>query len=212
MIGDFIGDEPSHKIIKQVLEDTNNDYGSDVEIGGATVQLKDPNGTVVMPTMTDCNGNFTLNASPGMYRYTIVKQKPPGFLNVGNSTISVNTSSANVLNIFFDDQHPISAPSVSGCLYRYFLLGSISRSVKEDTDNNDSEDTNLVGVTVALQGPSGNSPILHATVTNFNGDFVFVNLPNGNYFVKKIIIPALAPLHLPCDPTWSTSMNSSPSF
>ena len=47
MIGDFIGDEPSHKIIKQVLEDTNNDYGSDVEIGGATVQLKDPNGTVV---------------------------------------------------------------------------------------------------------------------------------------------------------------------
>jgi hypothetical protein len=81
MIGDFIGDEPSHNISKQVLEDTNNVYGSDVEIGGATVQLKDPNGTVVMPTMTACNANFTLNASPpGMYRYTIVKQTPPGFL------------------------------------------------------------------------------------------------------------------------------------
>jgi len=150
MIGDFTGDEPSHKISKQVLEDTNNDNSSDVEIGGATVQLKDPNGTVVMPTMTDCNGNFTLNASPGMYRYTIVKQKPPGFLNVGSKTISVNTSAANVLNIRFDDQHPISAPSVSGCLSSYFLLGSISRSVKEDTDNNDSEDTDLVGVTVTL--------------------------------------------------------------
>ena len=92
---------------------------------------------------------------------------------------------------------------MAGCLSSYFLLGSISRSIKEDTDNNDSEYTNLVGVTVTLQGPSGNSPILHATVTNFNGDFVFVNLPNGNYFVKKIIIPAFAPLHLPCDPTWS---------
>ena len=68
MIGDLIGDEPSHKISKQVLEDTNYDNGGDVEIGGATVQLKDPNGTVVMPTMTDCNADFTLNASPGMYR------------------------------------------------------------------------------------------------------------------------------------------------
>ena len=116
------------------------------------------------------------------------------------ATLSVNTSAANVLNIRFDDQHPISAPSVSGCLYRYSLLGSISRSVKEDTDINDSEDTNLVGVTVALQGPSGNGPILYTTVTDFNGDFVFVNLPNGNYFVKKIIIQAFAPLHLPCDP------------
>jgi len=150
MIGDFIGDEPLHKISEQVLEDTNNEYGGDVEIGGATVQLKDPNGTVVMPTMTDSNRNFTLNASPGMYRHTIVKQTPPGFLNVGSKTISVNTSAANVLNIRFDDQHPISAPSVSGCLSSYFLLGSISRSVKEDTDNNDSEDTDLVGVTVTL--------------------------------------------------------------
>ena len=101
--------------------------------------------------MTDSNRNFTLNASPGMYRHTIVKQTPPGFLNVGSKTISVNTSAANVLNIRFNDQHPISAPSVCGCLYRYFLLGSISRSVKEDTNNNDSEDTNLVGgVTVTL--------------------------------------------------------------
>jgi len=148
MIGDFIGDEPLHKISEQVLEDTNNDNSSDVEIGGATVQLKDPNGTAVMPTMTDCNGNFTLNASPGMY--TIIKQTPPGFVNVGSRTISVNTSAANVLNICFDDQHPISAPSVSGCLSSYFLLGSISRSVKEDTDNNDSKETNWVGVTVTL--------------------------------------------------------------
>ena len=92
-----------------------------------------------------------LNASPRMYWYTIVKQTPPGFVNVGSSTIFVNTSAANVLNIRFNDQHPISAPSVCGCLYRYFLLGSISRSVKEDTNNNDSEDTNLVGsVTVTL--------------------------------------------------------------
>jgi len=69
MIGDFIGDEPSRKISEQVLDDTNNDNGSDVKIGGVTVQLKDPNGTIIMPTMTDCNGNFTLNAaSPGMYR------------------------------------------------------------------------------------------------------------------------------------------------
>ncbi len=68
-IGDFIGDEPSRKISEQVLDDTNNDNGSDVKIGGVTVQLKDPNGTIIMPTMTDCNGNFTLNAaSPGMYR------------------------------------------------------------------------------------------------------------------------------------------------
>jgi len=53
MIGDFIGDEPLHKISEQVLEDTNNVYGSDVEIGGATVQLKDPIGTVVMPSNHD---------------------------------------------------------------------------------------------------------------------------------------------------------------
>ena len=95
-----------------------------------------------------------------MYRYTIVKQTLPGFINVGSSTIYVNTSAANVLNIRFDDQHPISAPSVSGCLSSYFLLGSISRSVKEDTNNNNSEDTNLVSVIVTLQGPSGTSPFL----------------------------------------------------
>jgi hypothetical protein len=98
MIGDVIGDEPSCKISEQVLDDTNNDNSGDVEIDGVTVQLKDPNGTIIMPTMTDCNGNFTLNASPGMS--TIFKQTPPGFVNVGSSTISGNTSSGNALNIF----------------------------------------------------------------------------------------------------------------
>ena len=53
MIGDFIGDEPLHKISEQVLEDTNNDNSSNVEIGGTTVQLKDPIGTVVMPSNHD---------------------------------------------------------------------------------------------------------------------------------------------------------------
>jgi len=30
MIGDFIGDEPLHKISKQLLDDSNNEYGLSV--------------------------------------------------------------------------------------------------------------------------------------------------------------------------------------
>ena len=77
-------------------------------------------------------------------------------------------------------QSPSLSPSVSASPSNA-ILGSISGTVREDLDNNDTGDVGLAGVTITLQ--SEDRQTIATTVTDANGDYVFNDLPAGRYFV-----------------------------
>ena len=62
-------------------------------------------------------------------------------------------------------------------------LGSISGNVSEDTDNDDIGEEPLSGVTIMLLDSSGG--MVSATETDALGNYVFYDLPMGDYQVKE---------------------------
>ena len=86
----------------------------------------------------------------------------------------VDTSTLSAPNGFAPSKSssPSVAPSGSP-------LGSISRNVQEDTDNDDIGEVNPVGVTNTLSDSSNS--VVASTLTDSNGDYLFVDLPVGVY-------------------------------
>lgn len=93
---------PSQDLIKrtisgQVLEDIDNNDTGDVPIGGVTIELKYPDGTIAMTTLTDSAGKFIFYAPPGVYT---IDQKTPttGFVNVGTMSVVMSIQSTLTLD------------------------------------------------------------------------------------------------------------------
>jgi hypothetical protein len=82
-------------------------------------------------------------------------------------------------SIGFDSSH---VESIRKC-----VLGG---NVKEDIDNDDDGDNNLAGVLIALL--DADKDVLRTTLTDSSGDYKFVDVEPGLYFVKR--------------PTWMSRM------
>jgi len=121
-----------------VLEDTDNNNTGDTPIAGVTVELKDTAGNVVQTTTTDANGNYTFNNVPAG-NYTVVETNKPGYTDVGDSdggnpnsiAVTLTPGATSTGNDFVDERLP----------------GVVSGTVLEDTDNNNTGDTPIAGVT-----------------------------------------------------------------
>jgi uncharacterized surface anchored protein len=157
-----------------VTEDQDNDNTGDVPIAGVTVQLKDSTGTVVQTTTTDANGNYTFNNVPAG-NYTVVETNKPGFSDVGD----VDGGDPNVIAVML----PPGTDSTGNDFVDERLPGVVSGSVLEDLDNDNVGDTPIPGVTVELKDPAGN--VVQTTTTDANGNYVFNNVPAGNYTVVE---------------------------
>jgi len=66
-------------------------------------------------------------------------------------------------------------------------VGSISGSVSEDTNNDESRDEDLTGVVIILKDRLG--LIVATTLTDSLGDYVFYDLPGGKYSVIETNLP-----------------------
>jgi uncharacterized protein (DUF2141 family) len=185
----FVEEQPG-TITGSVLADIDNNDTGDSPLSGVTLTLKDssgndidsdPNTAGVQPTTTVTNGSgnysFT-NVPPGSYR--VVETDPSGYNSVTSNTVTlvVVTPGGTTSNINFVDEQP----------------GSITGSVLIDTDNNDSGDSPLAGVTLTLLNAAGNpvdgdpntagvQPV--TTVTAANGSYNFTALPPGTYGVRE---------------------------
>ena len=120
--------------------------------------------TAQQPCNDDVNGQcwkVHFYAPPGVYT---IDQKTPttGFVNVAGDNdgsdinlIDIDIRSGSSFNNEFVDKHPGLQPVIRPAPSAQ-KLGSISGCVKEDTDNNDSGDTNSVGVVLTLYDHTGN--------------------------------------------------------
>ena len=168
-------DEELGSIDGTVLEDTNNDDIGDDPIEGVVIVLLDEDGNVVAMDTTDADGNFSFdNVPPG--DYTVTEQDPDGYTSVGDSdggdpnTIDVTVTSGEPSsgNEFVDEQ-----------------LGTISGTVfKQENIDLPIDLIPCEGAIVNLLDDMGN--IIATDTTDENGDYLFEDLPTGDYTVQEI--------------------------
>ena len=170
---DFI-DRRVGSITGSVKEDLDNNDSGDAALPGVTVTLLDSLGNIIATTVTDSSGIFTFVNMPAG-SYTVVETNLLGYTDVSdnggnpldNSILVVLSSGANATGLQFVDEH----------------LGSITGSVKEDLDSNDSRVAPVPHVIITLLNSAGEE--ISTEVTDSNGTFTFVNVPAGNYTVVE---------------------------
>ncbi|PQJ77890.1 hypothetical protein BTO18_01240, partial [Polaribacter porphyrae] len=184
-----------------VWYDTNGNGiidGSESGLEGATITL-DPgtpgNTADDITTITDANGNYLFNNLPdGNYTVTV---------NVSTITsgLPVGVTVADLAQTF--DNDGLGTPNTSNVVlavgennvaqdFGYNSgLGSIGDTVWYDTDGDGIKDTGesgLGGATVVLDpGTPNNTADDVTTTTDVNGNYLFENLPAGDYTVTVLL-------------------------
>ncbi len=192
---------PTYSVGDLVWVDTNRDgiqNSGEPGIPGVTMTLTDAagnpvtdvDGNPVTPIVTDANGLYSFTDLPeGTYTVTVIP--PAGYLptltgagtTATDSSIGTVTSTAlteNVLNDLTLDFGFVK-PMVS-----------VGDFIWKDTNRNGTQDAGepgIAGVTVTLTDSDGN-PVtdvygnsVEPVVTDANGHYSFINLPEGSYIV-----------------------------
>ncbi|MEY4413094.1 MAG: hypothetical protein RIQ53_387, partial [Pseudomonadota bacterium] len=180
-------DEKVAKLGDKVWLDSDADGQQDAGEAGVanvTVQLLNAAGTVVATTLTDASGNYLFDTlAPGSYSVKFVA--PAGYtLTTANSGADATDSDANAttgltgsytLNAG-DDNRTVDAGLLPS-------NGSISGKVLEDSNNDNTGDTPIAGVTVVLKDAAGAT--IATTTTGADGSYSFGGLAGGNYSVTE---------------------------
>ena len=172
-----------------VWEDSNyngiRDSG-EAGIKGVTVRLLDSSGKVLETAITDTYGKYLFdNLNAGNYRIEVAK--PDGWFvtkqNTGtNDAVDSDIDSVYGRSSLIDLSQGEIDLSWDAGLYRKASLGD---KVWEDLDHDDIQDAGeggIAGVTVQLYSAAG--VLLATTKTNSTGNYKFVNLDPGTYFLK----------------------------
>jgi len=193
-------------IMGSVLEDTDNDDIGDSPIKGVTLVLYDTvTAQPIASTTTSDSGAFAFTGLvPG--KYSVVEENLKGFLDVTDSNggnpniIEIDLGLSDVKDIFFVDERPSLAPSVSSSPSGTpSLAPSISAipsaqpsggvvlggTVWEDVDNDNKGDEPIPSVVIALWN-SDTKTIISTTLTDDSGKFMFTEMKAGNYVLNEI--------------------------
>jgi protocatechuate 3,4-dioxygenase beta subunit len=187
-------DEPPAAIGDRVWYDTDRDGIQDVGergVAGVTVQLLNASGAVVATAVTDQKGNYLFgNLLPGDYAVQFVP--PAGY------TISPQNSGSNpALDSDVDPATGRTAATnlVAGETDRTWDLGiylptepaAIGDRVWYDSNRDgiqNADEKGVAGVTVQLYTAGG--VLVAEQRTDGRGDYLFQNLPAGDYYVQFI--------------------------
>ncbi|MEM9496144.1 MAG: SdrD B-like domain-containing protein, partial [Pseudomonadota bacterium] len=165
---------------------------------GVEVQLKDAAGNVLRTTLTDYNGAYRFTDVP-VGNYSVGVVAPNGFSYTVQNAAAENVDSDISQTTGMSDVFSVSSGQtvmVDGGLVRGGGggsgggTGSIGDRVWLEADCDgiqDAHEVGAAGVTVQLKDAAGN--VLQTTTTDANGNYLFDNLPAGNYSIG-VIAPA----------------------
>jgi uncharacterized repeat protein (TIGR01451 family) len=170
-------------------ENNNKTPEADEGISGVTVNLFDQNGMLVQTTTTDQSGNYLFTNLPVETNYTVrvdTTTLPGGGSGWGNSvdpdTPTPNTGDVgdSESTLFLSTASPVNLAQDFG-----YIGGpnSLSGTIWRDDNNDGVQDTGeppLPNVTVELRDPV-TLEVIQKTTTDSNGDYQFVNLPDGRF-------------------------------
>jgi large repetitive protein len=172
--------ETPGRISGSVTVDTNGDgRPSDTEtpIGGVTIELVNPDGSVFATTTTLADGTYTFNNIPPA-TYTVREVQPPLYGDgVDAPGLGATVASKNNLSV-------VLAPGTWSNNNDFGeTTGSISGAVLADTNRDGTTDTVVSGVTIELLDSNG--AVVATTVTGADGSWTFTGLLAGNYSVRE---------------------------
>ncbi len=183
--------------------------GGELGIEGATVTLTPPAGVdlgngagVAVTTTTDANGNYLFtDLPPGDYTVAVAL---PAALPAAIATAYPFLTIDELASVFDDDggnddTSNLTLPLAGSNLNQDFgfqPLGSIGDTVWVDINNDGVQnpgELGIEGVTVTLFPTGGGAPVV--IQTDANGNYLFDNLPAGDYTVA-VVLPAALPANI----------------
>ena len=185
------------EITGTVLEDTDGDGVGDTPISGVVLELLDSAGNPVLDdsgnpitVTTDANGDYIFTDVPGLEDYFVREQQPAGYSDVSEVDGGDDGDNADngVTNLIPVTVGP--GETDSGNDFVEELPGAISGNVSEDTNGDGGADQPIAGVVLELLDDAGN-PVLDdsgnpiTATTDANGDFLFSDVPPGDYTVVE---------------------------
>ncbi|KAA0259632.1 MAG: choice-of-anchor A family protein [Chlorobiota bacterium] len=192
----FLGCPPTNLPVSlgdKVWFDTDEDGVQDAgEAGVANVVVKlyNCNHTLVATTTTDANGNFLFsNLTAGDYyvEYTLPSGKLFTTKNAGSddskdSDADVATGKTACYSLEGGDNNLTVDAGLKNAPPQ---VGSIGDKVWFDTNGNGVQDGGEAGIDdVTVKLYDCNNTLISTTTTDANGNYLFSNLPAGDYYVK----------------------------
>lgn len=136
---------------------------------GVEIELYDASGTLVATTTTDADGNYSFTDLT-VGDYTVVELQPDAYGTTSPNSLDVSVPTSGLSNVDFGE-----------------LPGTVEGVVWRDADSDgqfDAGETAVSGVTVRLLDSAGN--VVAATTTNADGEYLFTDLPAGDYSVRIV--------------------------
>ncbi|KAB2964537.1 SdrD B-like domain-containing protein [Zoogloea sp.] len=158
-------------------------------VQGVKVSLLDAAGNVVASQNTDAAGNYLFSGlKPGTYSVQFDKTTLPAGYGFTTRDAAAATDGSD------SDADAATGKTIQTVLQSgesdrswdagiVATPGAITGTVREDLDNNNTGDAPIAGVTVVLKDSAGG--IVASTTTDASGNYVFNNIPAGNYTVEE---------------------------
>ena len=145
---------------------TTGEVTIDYATADDTATVADNDYTSTTGTLTFADGIETQTISVTINGDTPPEANETFFVNLSNASSGTITDSQGIGTINNDD-----------------VSGTITGKVQEDTNNDDTPDSPLSGVTIQLQDTGGN--VVDSTTTDSNGDYTFEFVTPGTYNVVE---------------------------
>ncbi|MEG4012942.1 MULTISPECIES: SdrD B-like domain-containing protein [unclassified Microcoleus] len=130
-------------------------------------------------TITNPEGNYTFgNVSPG--RYLVREVQQPGWVQTTPNPGAIDiTGNTNAVGVNFGNNFPTG--SISGFKFNDLNANGINEPTEPRVAN--------WPIYIDLNNNNANDPNEPSTLTNPQGNFSFINLPQGTYFVREVPQP-----------------------
>ncbi len=130
-------------------------------------------------TITNPEGNYTFgNVSPG--RYLVREVQQPGWVQTTPNPGAIDiTGNTNAVGVNFGNNFPTG--SISGFKFNDLNANGINEPTEPRVAN--------WPIYIDLNNNNASDPNEPSTLTNPQGNFSFINLPQGTYFVREVPQP-----------------------